>query len=91
MEVMNNNVSDNVVESKDVSNDKILLQLKFDEFDTYRKNYNDIIHRVLDNPTVDKMRKCHQIQVILMEEFSNMFVDEKYEAIAKRIYDKVIS
>lgn len=69
---------------------KIMLKMQGDEFDTYRKEYNEIVNSAMNHPVGNMMYKIHQIKRILMEEFPKEANDEKAELVANRLYDQIM-
>ena len=69
---------------------KIMLRMQGDEFDAYRKEYNEIVNSAINHPVGNMMYKIHQIKKILIEEFPREANDEKAELVANRLYDQIL-
>lgn len=69
---------------------ELMLKMQGDEFDTYRKEYNELINNVFHRSVGNTMLKIHQIKRILMEEFPIEATDEKAELVANRLYDQMV-
>ena len=69
---------------------KILLKIQGDKFDSYRKEYNEIVNKAMNHSVDNIMYKIRQIKRILMEEFPREANNEKAELVANRLYDQIM-